>query len=333
MENSTFNWKKQEIENQAKQKLSSLGKQEIEAAAKKYKKMEIIFLSVTIFYCIAIILTMSILWSLPEESVPNEVAIFMIVISIAGIIASIIGIYKIFKKPMIELALLQIKSEVRKSIAKLPTQQVVEKNTNKDFVATKAINILSNGLKNANKLLIDNDHKLFVYQNGDHISKAYGFTDLINYEVYENGQSKVKGRAGAALIGGAFFGLTGLIVGSSMGRQISKECTQLKLIMRINDINQPQIVITYIDNVGWNKNKFSYGMMKENIQEVCSALEYILNAKTLEQSMLDSQSKQSIENKQDQSLKKKLQELKELLNDGLITQDEFEQKKKQILNL
>lgn len=196
------------------------------------------------------------------------------------------------------------------------------------FIPTSTISILASGWSST-KLLINNNTKEFVYQKGKYSSKVYKFSDLINYEVYENGKSQVQGRAGSALIGGAFFGLGGLLVGSSMGRKINEKCNQLKLIIRLNDFNCPQIVITYVDNVDWDKNAWTYRNMKENLQSVCSMLEFMLNEKSLEQSSTAKQEELSAK----KSNKEQLQELKEMLDDGLITQEDFDQKKKQILGL
>ena len=197
-----------------------------------------------------------------------------------------------------------------------------------NFIPSTSLTILASGWSST-KLLINNNTKEFVYQKGKYSSKVYKFSDLINYEVYENGKSQVQGRAGSALIGGAFFGLGGLIVGSSMSRKINEKCNQLKLIIRLNDFNCPQIVITYVDNVDWDKNGWAYRNMKENLQSVCSMLEFMLNEKTLEQSSTVKQE----ESHAKKSNKEQLQELKEMLDDGLITQEDFEQKKKQILGL
>ena len=198
-----------------------------------------------------------------------------------------------------------------------------------NFTISKEIPILASGWSST-KLLIDNQNKKFIYKKGKSFSKTYKFSDLINYEVYENGKSQVHGRAGSALIGGAFFGLGGLIVGSSMSRNINEKCNQLKLIIRLNDFDCPQIVITYVDNVDWDKNGWTYRNMKENLQSVCSMLEFMLNEKTLEQSSTVKQEEKTSEQK---SQKEQLQELKEMLDDGLINQEDFEQKKKQILGL
>ena len=193
----------------------------------------------------------------------------------------------------------------------------------------KTINITASGWS-ATKLLIDNQNKKFIYQKGKTHSKTYSFSDLINYEVYENGKSQVQGRAGSALIGGAFFGLGGLIVGSSMSRNVNEKCNQLKLIIRLKDFECPEIVITYVNNGDFDKNSSMYRNMKNNIQSVCSMLEYMLNEKTLEQSSAGKQEEKISVNA---SSKEQLQELKEMLDDGLITQEDYEKKKKQILGL
>lgn len=339
MENNTGNWKKQEIENRAKDKLATLSKEEIEDKAKEYKKSIIIIhliLAVSFLICgIPMVINLF----KPEEAVPIVPFILNLLIYGSVIIVLLVRIYIVSKKPHEELALLEVKKEIKKTFAEiiqkekeLQQSENWEKRTKGKFIVSKSIDIVIKGKgKVVSKLLIDNEHKLFIYQRDINFSKIYKFSDLINYEVYENGQSMVKGRAGSALSGGAFFGLTGLIVGSSMSREIEEKCNQLKLMIRLNDLDRPQIVITYVDNVAWDKTGFTYRVMKENLQQVCSALEYMMNAKTLEQAAAKKPVTQII--KEDRSLKEQMQELKEMLDSGLITPEEYEQKKKQLLNL
>lgn len=339
MENNTGNWKKQEIENRAKEKLASLSKEEIEAKAKKYKKsIIIIHLILAVSFLIGGIPMVINLFK-PDEAASIVPFILNLLIYGSVIIVLLVRIYIVSKKPSEELALLEVKREIKKTFAEiiqkekeLQQSENWEKRTKGKFIVSKSMDIVIKGKgKVVSKLLIDNEHKLFIYQRDINFSKIYKFSDLINYEVYENGQSMVKGRAGSALIGGAFFGLTGLIVGSSMSREIEEKCNQLKLMIRLNDLDRPQIVITYVDNVAWDKTGFTYRAMKENLQQVCSALEYMMNAKTLEQAAAKKPVTQII--KEDRSLKEQMQELKEMLDSGLITPEEYEQKKKQLLNL
>ena len=311
----------QQIEKNAKEQLSKLSKNEIDALAKAYKqriiKNNIIFAVISaiayiIFFCCFPLIT-------EGEPVGTGLIIFTIIIAIATI-----GLFPVLmlidiRKPNEELALRAIKKDLTTN------SPIMKPSLNENFTFSKEVHILANGWSST-KLLIDNDNKAFVYQRGKTYSKAYSFKDIINYEVYENGKSKVQGRAGSALIGGAFFGLGGLIIGSSMSRNVNEKCNQLKLFIRLNDIDCPQIVIVYVDNVEWDKSGLTYRNMKENLQSVCSVLEYMMNNRTLEQS-------ETNENKSSNSQKEQLQELKEMLDDGLITQEDYEQKKKQILGL
>ena len=326
MDNNYFNINKQELENKSKNILAKLSDEEIKDKASKYKKNQIIGMSViggialvaftTFFCCLPLILE--------GESISGGLLVFCIIVSIVCVGFPFLLLYFTLRKSEKELAMIQIKKENIASILNGGMYQ--NQSLDSNFNITKEIKILASGWTST-KLLIDNDNQKFSIQKGNKVSKSYNFSDLINYEVYENGVSKVKGTAGKALIGGAFFGLGGLIVGSSMGKSIKEKCNQLKLIIRVNDISNPQIVITYIDNVDWDKSGFTYRNMKENLQEVCSVLEFMINSRTLEETAMSSNQNNQKSNK-DQLL-----ELKEMLNEGLITQEEYDQKKKQILGL
>ncbi len=328
MENNKINQMKQELENQSKEKLKSLSAEEKIKYAKKERAQNIgIGIFALLFLGALGIFLLSYDTGYSSSNTVGLVGgIFLITVGVAFILFVIFDC----RKTTDELALRPIKRELKPIIiAQIQKEEQQKAIPDSDFVITKEISILASGWSYT-KLLIDNQNKKFFYQKGKIYSKAYKFSDIINYEVYENGKSQVQGRAGSALIGGAFFGLGGLIVGSSMSRNINEKCNQLKLIIRLNDFDCPQIVITYVDNVDWDKNGWMYRNMKENLQSVCSMLEYMLNEKTLEQSSTVKQEEKTTEIK---SPKEQLQELKEMLDDGLITQEDFEQKKKQILGL
>ena len=332
MESNFFNRTMQELENEANEELSKMNREEIEDRANRSKKSSI--RDMTILGIISAILFTVILCCIPlrpdGEPIEPGIVVFGIICGVCTTAFPFILLLFVVKKAPEELVLQQLKKELRPDVLKkIREEQQMKYMTDPNFIISKSVSILASGWSSTN-LLIDNQNKKFNYQKGKVYSKSYSFSDIINYEVYENGKSQVEGRAGSALIGGAFFGLGGLIVGSSMSRNINEKCNQLKLIIRLNDFNYPQIVITYVDNVDWDKSGWVYRNMKENIQAVCSMLEYMLNEKTLEQSSSVKQEEKPIEQK---SAKEQLQELKEMLDDGLITQEDFEQKKKQILGL
>ena len=90
------------------------------------------------------------------------------------------------------------------------------------------------------------------------------------------------------------------------------------------------MVLSFVDKK-CEKSSSTYRKKIESLQYVCSTLEYIINRKTLEESATHNQTKDiSVEKA---SNKEKLQELKEMLDEGLITEEDYEQKKKQIIGL
>lgn len=330
MKNVSQRQRKQEIESQAKEWLKKLSSEEKNKYAKKEKLQNV---GIGIF---ALLFLGSFGFYLSIYDTSNIVSL------VGGIVLIIIGIisflcFAVFNsiRTMDELALRIIKRELKRQPRVIEQRQGEDdyaKFSDSEFLVSTEISILAStgyAVREVGRFLVDNTNRKFIYQKGREYSKTYKFSDIISYEVYENGKSQVQGRAGAALIGGAFFGLGGLIVGSSMSRNINEKCTQLRLIIRLNDLECPQIVITYVDNVEFDKLGADYRYMKEDIQSLCSMLEFMLNEKTLEQSSTVEQGESHVK----KSNKEQLQELKEMLDDGLITQEDFEQKKKQILGL
>ena len=195
------------------------------------------------------------------------------------------------------------------------------------FIVSKTIPLATDSWT-PEKLLIDDINKQFIYQFGESFFKTFSFSDIISYEVYENGVRKVQGRVDCALIGAAFFGIRGCIIGSSMPPEIIEYCSELKLIIHLNNLDCPQLVFRYAHNVKWSKSSSVYQNACAHLHRVCSIFEYMINSKTLEES---SATVKKVKN--EKSNKEKLQELKELFDEGLITEEEFTSAKKQILGL
>ena len=330
MNNSVFNNLKQETENMVNsdyEKLNDAGKTVyLKARKNKIKKSYITLIVIFSFLCLSLFICGLII---------NDGKLYLYIFSIVFLVLDIFSIVAMLfelKQPNEKLIKSEIKNRLLPDLNKKFTfQQNINNNyISSDFIADKTINISTGGWSNES-ILIDNINKKFIHKKGKHLSRPYKFNDIINYEVYENGNSKVKGTAGKALIGGAFFGIGGLIIGSSMGKKINEKCNQLQLIIRLNDFNTPQIDLKYIDNVEYDKNGFLYRNMKSNLQEVCSILEYMINAKTLEENAEENKIYKF--NNNSKTNKEQLQELKEMLEEGLITSEEYEQKKKQILGL
>lgn len=328
--------KNNQLEQKAKEKLAKLSKNEIKACANHHRRKKRNANIATFLFVLAlsvVVCTVSIL-NLSNKPILSWATIAILLLFTAGSAIECIKQNSSLKQKTDEDILLSafkneisVSHQATKQSAPNDIQKQNNFNAHPNFVVSKTIPIQNNGLV-TQQILIDNLHKKFIYQNGKKQTKPYLFSDIMSYEVYENEKSEVKGSIGSALIGGAFLGLGGAIIGGSAGREINQNVTQLKLIIRVADFDSPLIEVNYIKHLPYEKNSRIYKKMISNIQLICSQLEYMMNEKTLEQST--NQTKNASEEK---SSKEQLQELKELLDDGLITQEDYEQKKKQILGL
>ena len=184
--------------------------------------------------------------------------------------------------------------------------------------------------KKYSALYIDDKNKQWAicYYNSSQF-KIYKYSDLNSFELFENGNSKVQGRAGSALVGGYFFGVVGAIAGASRTKTINEICTSLQIRINVNDLNNPEILIT-LNNSPIKKNSDTYLGIINLAKSLIGNLEFISFIKsTAETPKIE----RVVNTQSNKPLKEQLQELNEMLNDGLITQEDFEQKKKQILNL
>lgn len=118
------------------------------------------------------------------------------------------------------------------------------------------------GIDNENKkiALVDYEKaKIFIVN----------FQDILNYEIYENGSN--------SMIGGNVGGFWGGIFSA----ETNGMCKDLKLIIRLNSYETPQIVYNIIlnttFNAGVNKSTNQYKSCITSLQEVVSFLEIVKN--------------------------------------------------------
>ena len=117
---------------------------------------------------------------------------------------------------------------------------------------------------------IDNENKRIALVDYEK-AKIYivNFQDILNYEIYENGSN--------SMIGGNVGGFGGGIFSAG----INGMCKDLKLIIRLNSYETPQIVYNIIlnttFNAGVNKSTNQYKSCITSLQEVVSFLEIVKN--------------------------------------------------------
>jgi len=158
--------------------------------------------------------------------------------------------------------------------------------------------------------------------------KVYSYSDLLDFELIENGESVAKGGLGRAVVGGVLFGGIGAVVGGVTGkRKTSDKCTSLKIKITTKDISKPTCYINLISSTV-AKTSSTYKTEYKNAQEILSILQIICKQVESETASIVTTSQPTTDSNADE-----IRKYKELLDDGIITQDEFNAKKKQLLGL
>lgn len=154
-------------------------------------------------------------------------------------------------------------------------------------------------------------------------STVYNYSDIVDFELLEDGESVAQGGLGRALVGGVLFGGTGAVVGGVTGKRKQKGiCTNLKIKITINNINNPVVYINFIESKV-KKSSFIYKEMYKQAQECLSTLQLIC----------DQNEKPNTQSAVTESVADELKKFKELLDMGAISEEEYETKKTKLLNL
>ena len=174
-------------------------------------------------------------------------------------------------------------------------------------------------------LKIDDEHKKVMFIS-DRANRIVNYSDIMSFEIIEDGETITKGGTGRALAGGILFGTTGAIVGGVTAPRTSNTiCNNLSLIVRINDLDNPTIVVDLI-SYPIEKNRDVYRILMESLQKAVSVLSIITKSE-------EAQKTEKAPNASTVSAADEIRKYKALLDDGIITQQEFEAKKKQLLGI
>ena len=163
-----------------------------------------------------------------------------------------------------------------------------------------------------------------TYEVGKEV--IYSYYDIVNFELIEDGESIVSGGVGRALVGGVLFGGVGAIVGGVTGTKRSKSvCTNMQIKVTVKDINNPVVYIVFYSNPsGLRKDDSKYERLFASAQECISIFQVICESQKPDVKTSSSSYVSSAD---------EIMKYKDLLDKGAITTDEYEAKKKQLLNL
>lgn len=158
---------------------------------------------------------------------------------------------------------------------------------------------------------------------------AFKFEDILDFELIQDGSSIInKGGLGRAAVGGLLFGGSGAVVGTLTGsRKQTQTCIELRVKITINNAANPVVFIDFIKGTSIDKDTQMYRQLAECAEAVMSLLQVITNTKSTDQESFRQEQTPPVSNADE------IRKFKALLDDGIITQEEFDAKKRQLLGL
>lgn len=193
-------------------------------------------------------------------------------------------------------------------------------------------------LANLRNIYINSNTREWYYHNK--YNRIMSFDNVIDVEIIEDESSKTitktkgtdkrKVGLGKGVVGGVLFGPVGAIIGGSQGKikknstSISEEknyCNELSILITTNCPELSSIVINLI-STKTNKNSLTYRNAKNQINKITSLFKSFVN---------NNKSNNITDEIPNQDKYDQLKKLKSLLEDGTITQNEFEKEKEKLL--
>ena len=178
-------------------------------------------------------------------------------------------------------------------------------------------------LNNEISIFIDDKNKKWCIYNTKSMQKIiYDYEEFVSFELKQDNKSVVSGRAGSTIVGGLLFGGLGALAGASRKRNITEtSCKSMTLYIVVNDMSNPNIEIPLIERE-ISKDSSKYEKIVNKVNELVAVFKVIL----------EQNKKLAKEKTNSKNSTQELREYKQLLDDGIITEEEFNKKKKEILN-
>ncbi len=158
--------------------------------------------------------------------------------------------------------------------------------------------------------------------------KIINFSDIVSYRVNQNGHNETKHHGiTRAIVGGALAGGVGAIVGATTGGKQTDYIDHLGLIISLKDGSNFEVVfIRKIEQI--KSNSLSARASIESLNKLISLIDSII-AQNQASNIDKINSNSDTSNDSADEIRK----FKKLAEDGIITQEEFEAKKKKILGI
>lgn len=184
--------------------------------------------------------------------------------------------------------------------------------------------------KEGGYIWFDDNNKWFVLPKGTFSSKinecfVFKYDEILDFEVLEDGNTITKGGLGKAIVGGAVFGLAGVIAGGT-AKKSKQVCTKLEIKITTKNIDNPVVYLNMIDTE-LKKDSLLYKTVSRSVQNILSKFQIIV-AQLEEEKEIEKANTNNFISPADE-----IKKFKELLDIGAITQEEFDAKKTQLLEL
>lgn len=156
--------------------------------------------------------------------------------------------------------------------------------------------------------------------------KTVRYNQIISYELIEDGTTSYSGGLGRAAVGALTFGAAGAIVGGITGKKKQKsKCSSLSVNITLRDDETTSLNIPFI--VSETKvGSIMYTTLKQSAAELVKALEVAVD-------IAERDNNQTTVVMEQTSAADEIRKFKQLLDDGIISEEEFDEKKKQLLGL
>lgn len=151
----------------------------------------------------------------------------------------------------------------------------------------------------------------------------FTFDEIVDFELIQNGNSITKGGLPTAVVGGILSGGVGALVGATVGKKkATQQITEFRIKIVTRNALSPDVYINLLPAGKTKSNSIIFRNSAASAERILSWL-----------TIITSDDKKSKASPSTLSAADEILKFKRLLDEGIITQDEFEEKKSQLLNL